>query len=188
MKCSYCGKELNDQKSHNITFESSIKKDIVICQECVLKMASQIEDNDDDYDIDDILGLSLGDEDEENEAPKKKKSVKIEKSDVKPKEIKAFLDESVINQDNAKRILSVAITNHTKLLEYNAFKKKEVGIDVEKSNLIMIGQSGTGKTFLIKQLAKYLNRPCVIVDASSLTKSGLTYEPSLMKVQINQSN
>ena len=187
MKCSYCGKELNDQKSHNITFESSIKKDIVICQECVLKMASQIEDNDDDYDIDDILGLSLGDEDEE-EAPKKKKSVKIEKSDVKPKEIKAFLDESVINQDNAKRILSVAITNHTKLLEYNAFKKKEIGIDVEKSNLIMIGQSGTGKTFLIKQLAKYLNRPCVIVDASSLTKSGLTYEPSLMKVQINQSN
>lgn len=92
------------------------------------------------------------------------------------------MDESVINQDNAKKILSVAITNHTKLLEYNAFKKKDVGIDVEKSCILMLGSTGVGKTFLVKQLAKYINRPCVIVDASSLTKSGLTYEPSLMKV------
>lgn len=174
MKCSYCGKDIDDQKSHNITFQSSVNKNIAICQECVMKMASQVQDDEGDFDIDDILGLSLGDEDDEK--PKKKKSSKIQKSDIKPKEIKAYLDESVINQDNAKKILSVAITNHTKLLEYNAFKKKDVGIDVEKSNLIMIGSSGCGKTFLIKQLAKYLGRPCVIVDASSLTKSGFVGE------------
>lgn len=186
MKCSYCGKDIDDQKSHNITFQSSVNKNIAICQECVMKMASQVQDDEDDFDIDDILGLSLGDEDDEK--PKKKKSSKIQKSDIKPKEIKAYLDESVINQDNAKKILSVAITNHTKLLEYNAFKKKDVGIDVEKSCILMLGSTGVGKTFLVKQLAKYINRPCVIVDASSLTKSGLTYEPSLMKVQINQSN
>lgn len=175
MKCSYCGKDIDDQKSHNITFQSSVNKNIAICQECVMKMASQVQDDEGDFDIDDILGLSLGDGDEdEEEKPKKKKSSKIQKSDVKPKDIKAYLDESVINQENAKKILSVAITNHTKLLEYNAFKKKDVGIDVEKSNIIMLGSTGCGKTFLIKQLAKYLGRPCVIVDASSLTKSGLT--------------
>lgn len=174
MKCSYCGKDIDDQKSHNITFQSSVNKNIAICQECVMKMASQVQDDEGDFDIDDILGLSLGDEDDEK--PKKKKSSKIKKSDIKPKEIKAYLDESVINQDNAKKILSVAITNHTKLLEYNAFKKKDVGIDVEKSNIIMLGSTGSGKTFLIKQLAKYLGRPCVIVDASSLTKSGFVGE------------
>ena len=127
MKCSYCGKDIDDQKSHNITFQSSVNKNIAICQECVMKMASQVQDDEGDFDIDDILGLSLGDEDDE-----------------KPKEIKAYLDESVINQDNAKKILSVAITNHTKLLEYNAFKKKDVGIDVEKSNIIMLGSTGSG--------------------------------------------
>ena len=142
MKCSYCGKDIDDQKSHNITFQSSVNKNIAICQECVMKMASQIQDDDEDFDIDDILGLSLGDE--EDEKPKKKASSKIKKSNVTPKEIKAYLDESVINQDNAKRILSVAITNHTKLLEYNAFKKKDVGIDVEKSNILMLGSSGCG--------------------------------------------
>lgn len=142
MKCSYCGKDIDDQKSHNITFQSSVNKNIAICQECVMKMASQVQDDEGDFDIDDILGLSLGDEDDEK--PKKKKSSKIQKSDVKPKEIKAYLDESVINQDNAKKILSVAITNHTKLLEYNAFKKKDVGIDVEKSNILMLGSSGCG--------------------------------------------
>ena len=65
MKCSYCGKDIDDQKSHNITFQSSVNKNIAICQECVMKMASQVQDDEGDFDIDDILGLSLGDEDDE---------------------------------------------------------------------------------------------------------------------------
>lgn len=101
---------------------------------------------------------------------------KTKKSKLLPSQIKEYLDESVINQDYAKKILSVAVANHTKLLEYNAFKKDKTGIDVEKANALLIGSTGCGKTWIIKQIAKYLKRPCVIVDASSLTKSGFVGE------------
>ena len=101
---------------------------------------------------------------------------KTKKSKLLPSQIKEYLDESVINQDYAKKILSVAVANHTKLLEYNAFKKDKTGVDVEKANALLIGSTGCGKTWIIKQIAKYLKRPCVIVDASSLTKSGFVGE------------
>ena len=92
----------------------------------------------------------------------------------KPKEIKACLDEYVIGQDQAKKQLSIAVYNHYKRLIHNQKENKEV--DIEKSNIIMIGETGTGKTLLAKTIAKELNVPFCIVDATILTEAGYVGE------------
>lgn len=171
MKCSFCGKDIDNKKSTTTTFKSSIDKETLICEDCIKAMSSQIET---DIDIDDIFNLSFDSDEKETSENEIKEPIKAKK--VYPKDIKAFLDESVISQDRAKKTLSVAITNHSKLLEYNATKKKDVGIDIEKNSILMLGSTGSGKTFLVKQIAKYVNRPMVIVDASTLTKSGFVGE------------
>lgn len=166
MKCSYCGKEIDTNDNNRITFSSAIDENTFICQSCVEMMASQLVENNPDLDF----GVATLLDEEETPKPK------VKKTKLLPSQIKEYLDESVINQDYAKKILSVAITNHSKLLEYNALKKEKAGVDVEKGNVLMIGSSGVGKTFLIKQISKLLKRPCVIADASSLTKSGFVGE------------
>ena len=168
MKCSFCGKDINDNENNRVTFSSSVDENIFICQDCVENMSIQlVEDNPD---------LNFGVNLEEDFGLKDTPKPKVKKSKLLPSQIKEYLDESVINQDYAKKILSVAVTNHSKLLEYNALKKDKIGIDIEKSNILLLGKTGSGKTWIIKQIAKYLKRPCVIVDASSLTKSGFVGE------------
>lgn len=88
----------------------------------------------------------------------------------KPKEIKKFLDQYVIGQDQAKKQLSIAVYNHYKRLLHAKNENKEV--EIEKSNIIMIGETGTGKTLLAKTIAKELNVPFCIVDATILTEAG----------------
>lgn len=92
----------------------------------------------------------------------------------KPKEIKAFLDEYVIGQDQAKKQLSIAVYNHYKRLLHAQDENREV--EIEKSNIIMIGETGTGKTLLAKTIAKELNVPFCIVDATILTEAGYVGE------------
>lgn len=92
----------------------------------------------------------------------------------KPKDIKAFLDDYVIGQEQAKKILSVAVYNHYKRLLQE--KKEDDEIDIEKSNIIMVGQTGTGKTLLAKTIARMLNVPLAIVDATVLTEAGYVGE------------
>ncbi|WP_333854301.1 ATP-dependent Clp protease ATP-binding subunit ClpX [Epilithonimonas sp.] len=92
----------------------------------------------------------------------------------KPKEIKAFLDEYVIGQDQAKKQLSIAVYNHYKRLLHAQDENREV--EIEKSNIIMIGETGTGKTLLAKTIAKQLNVPFCIVDATILTEAGYVGE------------
>ena len=91
----------------------------------------------------------------------------------KPKEIKAFLDDYVIGQDEAKRFLSVAVYNHYKRLQQPA---DESGVEIEKSNIIMVGSTGTGKTLLARTIAKLLDVPFTIVDATVFTEAGYVGE------------
>lgn len=93
---------------------------------------------------------------------------------IKPKEIKKFLDEYVIGQDQAKKVLSVAVYNHYKRLMQ---RKSEVSdVQIEKSNIIMAGETGTGKTYLARTLAKILQVPFCIADATVLTEAGYVGE------------
>jgi ATP-dependent Clp protease ATP-binding subunit ClpX len=91
----------------------------------------------------------------------------------KPSEIKRFLDEYVIGQDEAKKILSVAVYNHFKRIN---FKQLNDEVEIEKSNIIMVGETGTGKTLLAKTIAKLLNVPFAIVDATVFTEAGYVGE------------
>ena len=88
----------------------------------------------------------------------------------KPKEIKAYLDEYIIGQDDAKRYLSVAVYNHYKRLQQP--KDDKDGVEIEKSNIIMVGPTGTGKTLLARTIAKLLDVPFTIVDATVFTEAG----------------
>lgn len=92
----------------------------------------------------------------------------------KPREIKAFLDQYVIGQDQAKKQLSIAVYNHYKRLLHAKEENREV--ELEKSNIIMVGETGTGKTLLAKTIAKELNVPFCIVDATILTEAGYVGE------------
>ena len=90
----------------------------------------------------------------------------------KPIEIKKFVDEYVIGQDDAKKVLAVAVYNHYKRLN----QKIENDVEIEKSNIIMVGETGTGKTLLAKTIARMLNVPFAIVDATVFTEAGYVGE------------
>ena len=93
---------------------------------------------------------------------------------LKPQEIKNHLDQHVIGQDDAKKVLSVAVYNHYKRLLQP--KKKEEEVEIEKSNIVMVGETGTGKTLLARTIAKILNVPFCIADATVLTEAGYVGE------------
>jgi ATP-dependent Clp protease ATP-binding subunit ClpX len=114
------------------------------------------------------------------EAPKKLKLVK-------PRDMKAYLDEYVIGQEEAKKVLSVAVYNHYKRLDQNNFLPPSSGLDksgvpitddvqIEKSNIIMVGETGTGKTYLARTLARKLQVPFCIADATVITEAGYVGE------------
>ena len=93
---------------------------------------------------------------------------------IRPAEMKKFLDEFVIGQDESKKVLSVAVYNHYKRLEQG--KGKDDDVQIEKSNIIMVGETGTGKTYLARTLAKKLNVPFCIADATVITEAGYVGE------------
>ncbi len=94
----------------------------------------------------------------------------------KPKEIKAFLDQYVIGQDRAKKLLSVAVYNHYKRILHNFGSSADDGVEIEKSNILLVGPTGTGKTLLARTIAKMLMVPFAIVDATVLTEAGYVGE------------
>ena len=142
VRCSFCNKP-----------QSQVRKLIAgpngayICDECI-EVCSEIIEEEFEYDdgrreFDDINLLT-------------------------PEEIKAFLDEYVIGQDEAKKVLSVAVYNHYKRIMAGS----DLGVDLQKSNILMLGPTGSGKTLLAQTLARLLNVPFAIADATTLTEAG----------------
>ena len=153
MNCSFCG------KSQDEVYKIVAGPGVCICDECI-KVCNDI-----------IL------------ESRKKEDMPFDLRNVpSPKEIKNFLDEYIIGQDKAKKILSVAVYNHYKRIKSNdddksgkkdkKIDKKKEEIELEKSNILLIGPTGCGKTLLAKTLAKKLNVPFVIADATTLTEAG----------------
>ena len=114
---------------------------------------------------------------EESEREYRKSARKPESNGklLKPKEIHAFLDQYVIGQDRAKKLLSVAVYNHYKRLQDNQTRKAD-DVELEKSNILMVGPAGTGKTLMARTIAKLLDVPFTIVDATVLTEAGYVGE------------
>ena len=146
VRCSFCNKP-----------QSQVRKLIAgpngayICDECI-EVCSEIKEEEFEYDddrreFDDINLLT-------------------------PEEIKAFLDEYVIGQDEAKKVLSVAVYNHYKRIMAGS----DLGVDLQKSNILMLGPTGSGKTLLAQTLARLLNVPFAIADATTLTEAGYVGE------------
>ena len=130
---------------------------IYICDECVAVCASMIDD-----------------EFDEIEPDRSKRSQDTDINLLKPKEIKEFLDEYVIGQETAKKVLSVAVYNHFKRIMYKP--SDDDGVELQKSNIIMVGPTGSGKTYLAQTLARILNVPFAIADATTLTEAGYVGE------------
>ncbi|MGB7207082.1 MAG: ATP-dependent Clp protease ATP-binding subunit ClpX [Pyrinomonadaceae bacterium] len=141
--CSFCGKSQNDVR------KLIAGPGVYVCNECI-----------------DICNEIIND-DEQTESSASRTTIP------KPQEIKSFLDEYVIGQDESKKRLSVAVYQHYKRLE---LAKRRSDIELQKSNILLIGPTGTGKTLLAQTLARVLSVPFCIVDATSLTEAGYVGE------------
>ena len=150
VKCSFCGKP-----------QGMVRKlisgpgGVFICDECIEICSDIIMEEFDDVNI----AEEMADD--------------IEINLLKPMEIKEFLDDYVIGQEDAKKVLSVAVYNHYKRV---LFQGEDDGIELQKSNIIMIGPTGSGKTYLAQTLAKIINVPFAIADATTLTEAGYVGE------------
>ncbi len=150
IRCSFCGKS-QDQVRKLIAGPEGV----FICDECIEVCMEIVEDE-------------LYDREETSPEPND-----FEINLVKPKEMKAFLDENVIGQEEAKKVLSVAVYNHYKRI---LSQKDDGDIELQKSNVIMLGPTGSGKTLLAQTLAKIINVPFAIADATALTEAGYVGE------------
>lgn len=152
LRCSFCGRSRDEVK-----ILIAGQDDVHICENCVDSAREIIEQE-----------LQIMNEKFGVGTTFSKMAIK------KPQEIKAFLDQYIIGQDSAKKILCVAVYNHYKRLGQKQIQDDEV--EIEKSNLILVGETGTGKTLLAKTIAKLLNVPFAIVDATVFTEAGYVGE------------
>ncbi|MCD7879874.1 MAG: ATP-dependent protease ATP-binding subunit ClpX [Candidatus Gastranaerophilales bacterium] len=150
LKCSFCGKT-QDQVKKLIA-----GPDVYICDECV-ELCNEILDEE-------FL--------ENKEKPEETESKEADITKIpKPHEIKNYLDEYIIGQDDAKRVLSVAVYNHYKRIAHNS-SVDDKQVEIQKSNILLVGPTGSGKTLLAQTLAKMLDVPFAIADATTLTEAG----------------
>ncbi len=147
IKCSFCGRD----KSETYVLIAGITGHI--CDQCIQQAQNILNDE---------MNSKL------------KNTINSHMTLLKPVEIKKFLDQYVIGQDDAKKVLAVAVYNHYKRISSKIKKQDE--IEIEKSNIILVGETGTGKTLLARSIAKMLNVPFCIADATVLTEAGYVGE------------
>lgn len=145
IRCSFCNK--TESQVHRML---SGPNGVYICDECIDLCAAIMDEESEEEIIAEDLDINL----------------------LRPKEIKEFLDEYVIGQDEAKKALAVAVYNHYKRITSD----KSLEVELQKSNILMLGPTGSGKTYLAQTLAKLLNVPFAIADATSLTEAGYVGE------------
>lgn len=145
VRCSFCNKS---EKQVRKLIAGTSGSDVYICDECIDICTDIISSELDDFENDTEINL------------------------LKPKEIKEFLDQYVIGQDEAKKVLSVSVYNHYK----RVLMERSLDVELQKSNIIMVGPTGSGKTYLAQTLAKLLNVPFAIADATTLTEAGYVGE------------
>lgn len=151
LKCSFCGKS-QDQVKKLIA-----GPEVYICDECV-DLCNQILDEE-FFENKDKEGSEGEEKTEEKPIPK-------------PHEIKSYLDEYIVGQDDAKKVLSVAVYNHYKRLKHNKTADLKNTVEIQKSNILLVGPTGSGKTLLAQTLAKMLDVPFAVADATTLTEAG----------------
>ena len=148
IRCSFCGKSQEQVRK----MIAGTGNNVFICDECI-ELCSEILEEElgpEGEEAPDFAGINL----------------------LKPKEIKEFLDQYVVGQEEAKKVLSVSVYNHYKRIT----SQRESDIELQKSNLLMLGPTGSGKTYLAQTLAKLLNVPFAIADATTLTEAGYVGE------------
>lgn len=147
--CSFCGRSANKVTSMIAGPSNYVGKKVYICDMCITNAMTIIKQS-------------------TNAALQKNMPAK---NDLTPEGIKKFLDQYVIGQDKAKKVLSVAVYNHYKRIDSNEFSYVD-DVEIEKSNILLIGPTGSGKTFLAQTLARLLDVPFAIADATTLTEAG----------------
>ena len=148
IRCSFCGKSQEQVRK----MIAGTGNNVFICDECI-ELCSEILEEElgpEGEEAPDFAGINL----------------------LKPKEIKEFLDQYVVGQEEAKKVLSVSVYNHYKRIT----SQRESDIELQKSNILMLGPTGSGKTYLAQTLAKLLNVPFAIADATTLTEAGYVGE------------
>ena len=154
--CSFCGQDVEVREQYDMPICDPVSG-FAVCRTCLKQIYHFIEAH------------------EEKELAQAKQDLADSLDDIlaknKPHMVKDYLDHYIINQEHAKKILSVAIYNHYKRMKYDASSQKD-GTEIEKSNVIMLGPSGCGKTALLQHLAEMLDLPFAVTDASSLTEAG----------------
>lgn len=149
IRCDFCGIEY--KRGSTIMFRADVDSDLYICETCIKACNYALSTSLDKKDNEEIDFLET----------------------ISPSEMKAYFDKYIINQEQAKKILSVSTYNHSKRVIYN----REIAINkesmkIKKSNVLMVGPSGSGKTLFIETIARKLNIPYAIADATTLTEAG----------------
>lgn len=155
-RCAFCGRT-EDQVEMLLGNGSTF-----ICVDCSMAIAEHVNE---------YFGDNIPSRKRKPQAPET-----AERLPMGPREIKAFLDDYVIGQDDAKKFLSVAVYNHYKRIQARAASQAGTDVELEKSNILLVGPTGTGKTLLAKSIARMLNVPFAIVDATVLTEAGYVGE------------